>query len=65
MKELVTFFNIREKSILCVAKDLLSLVQNFDSRHQGLNNMKSVQFKFLSKFIKYMIFCIDQFSMLK
>ncbi|CAI2367026.1 unnamed protein product [Moneuplotes crassus] len=52
MRELVSFFNIRENSILSVAKDLLCLIQNFDSRHQGLNNMKSVQFKSLSRFIK-------------
>ncbi|CAI2366778.1 unnamed protein product [Moneuplotes crassus] len=52
MKELVNFFNLKETAILSIAKDLLCLMQNFESRYQGLNNMKCVQFKFLSKFIR-------------
>ena len=51
MQKLVSFMKVKETTLLSQAKDLLTLMQNFESRHQGLNNMKSVQFKFLSKYI--------------
>jgi hypothetical protein len=49
MVKLTSFMKVRESHILDTAKILLVLVQNFDTKHRGLNNMKSAQFKVLSK----------------
>lgn len=52
MKRLTKFMSANEKSILDIAKKILVVTQNFDTRHPGLNNMKDVQFKQLCPYIK-------------
>lgn len=49
MIKLTSFMKVKETPILNTAKTLLVLVQNFDTKHRGLNNMKRVQFRVLSK----------------
>lgn len=49
MIKLTSFMKVKENLILNTAKTLLVLVQNFDTKHRGLNNMKRVQFRVLSK----------------
>lgn len=51
MQKLVESTKVTEECIIYNAKFLLKLCQNFDTVHQGLNNLKDVQFKSLSKFI--------------
>ena len=51
MRQLTDFAKVKESQVLSNAKDLLILVQNFDTKHQGLKNMKDVQFKLLSKYL--------------